>query len=91
MFLKKSLWFKFFLKKIDDFYKKTSMKWISYQISTSYDKLYLINSGISGRERERERERGERNEFFVISVKYKEISWRVRKRKKRKVTSRSTK
>ena len=40
--------------------KKTSMKWISYQISTSYNELYLINSGISGREREKERER-ERN------------------------------
>ena len=24
------------------------MKWISYQISTSYNELYLINSGISG-------------------------------------------
>ena len=35
----------------------TSMKWISYQISTSYNELYLINSGISGRERERERKR----------------------------------
>ena len=32
---------------------QTSMKWISYQISTSYNKLYLFNSGISGRERER--------------------------------------
>ena len=31
---------------------KTSMKWISYQISTSCNELYLINSGISGRERE---------------------------------------
>ena len=39
-------------------------------------------------DREREREK-----FCVINVKYKEISWRVRKkrrRKKRKVTSRST-
>ena len=36
-------------------------------------------------EREREREK-----FCVINVKYKEISWRVRK-EKRKVTSRSTK
>ena len=35
--------------------RKTSMKWISYQISTSNNELYLINSGISGRERERER------------------------------------
>ena len=35
--------------------KRTSMKWISYQISTSYNELYLINSGISGREKERER------------------------------------
>ena len=41
-------------------------------------------------ERERERER-ERDKFCVINVKYKEISWRVRRRKKRrkKVTSRS--
>ena len=41
----------------------------------------------------RERERGrEGDKFCVINVKYKEISWRVRKRrkKKRKVTSRST-
>ena len=41
---------------------------------------------------ERERER-ERDEFCIINVKYKEISWRVRKeekKKKRKVTSRST-
>ena len=30
------------------------------------------------------------NIFCVINVKYKEISWRVRKKKKRKVTSRST-
>ena len=55
--------------------------------------LYLINSGISGREREKEREkeRGKRDKFCVINVKYKEISWRVRKkRRKRKVTSRST-
>ena len=51
--------------------------------------LYLINSGISGRERERER--GKRDKFCVINVKYKEISWRVRKEEeKRKVTSRST-
>ena len=36
--------------------------------------------------REREREK-----FCVINVKYKEISWRVRKKKRRKkVTSRST-
>ena len=39
-------------------------------------------------ERERERE-GKRDNFCVINVKYKEISWRVRK-KRRKVTSRST-
>ena len=40
------------------------------------------------REREREREKF----FCVINVKYKEISWRVRKEEeeKRKVTSRST-
>ena len=36
---------------------QTSMKWISYQISMSYNKLYLFNSGISGSDRERERER----------------------------------
>ena len=36
-------------------------------------------------------ERVEREKFCVINVKYKEISWRVRKKKKkRKVTSRST-
>ena len=34
------------------------------------------------RDRERERER-ERDEFCVINVKYKEISWRVRKKKKK--------
>ena len=58
------------------------MKWISYQISTSYNELYLINSGISGRKREREREKDrekdrekerekerEREKFFVINVK----------------------
>ena len=69
--------------------EKTSMKWISYQISTSYNELYLINSGISGRERERERER---EKFYVINVKYKEISWRVRGggEERKKVTSRST-
>ena len=49
----------------------------------SYNELYLINSGISGRERERERER-ERDEFCVINVKYKEISWRVRKKEEKK-------
>ena len=43
------------------------------------DELYLINSGISGRERERERD-----EFCVINVKYKEISWRVRRKRKEK-------
>ena len=35
------------------------------------------------RERERERER-ERDEFCIINVKYKEISWRVRKEEKKK-------
>ena len=36
-------------------------------------------------------ERVEREKFCVINVKYKEISWRVRKRRRRKkVTSRST-
>ena len=35
------------------------------------------------RKRERERER-ERDEFCVIDVKYKEISWRVRRRKEEK-------
>ena len=43
---------------------------------TSYNELYLINSGISGREREREK-------FCVMNVKYKEISWRVRRRRRR--------
>ena len=38
---------------------------------------------------EREKRKREREKFCVIDVKYKEISWRVR-RKKRKVTSRST-
>ena len=33
----------------------------------------------------------ERDKFYVINVKYKEISWRVREEKRRKkVTSRST-
>ena len=33
----------------------------------------------------------EREKFYVINVKYKEISWRVRRKKNRKkVTSRST-
>ena len=45
--------------------------------------IYSIE-GISRKEREREK-------FCVINVKYKEISWRVRKKKRRKkVTSRST-
>ena len=39
----------------------------------SYNKLYLINSVISGRERERKKER-EREKFCVVNVKYKEIS-----------------
>ena len=39
-----------------------------------------------GESKEREREK-----FYVINVKYKEISWRVREEKRRKkVTSRST-
>ena len=42
--------------------KQTSMKWISYQISTSYNELYLINSGISRREREREKDREKERE-----------------------------
>ena len=59
----------------------------------SYNELYLINSGISGRERDKEkerqregeRERGrERDEFCVINVKHKEISWRVKKKKEEK-------
>ena len=33
-------------------------------------------------ERERERERGKRDNFCVINVKYKEISWRVRRRRR---------
>ena len=37
--------------------------------------LYLINSRISGRERERYK-------FCAINVKYKEISWRIRKKEK---------
>ena len=39
-----------------------------------------------------ERKERERDNFCVINVKYKEISWRVRKEKKKwkKVTSRST-
>ena len=43
--------------------------------------LYLINSGISGRERERERER---DEFCVIDVKYKEIFMEGQKKKEEK-------
>ena len=38
---------------------------------------------------EQKKER-EREKFCVINVKYKEISWRVRKRRRKKVTSRST-
>ena len=34
--------------------------------------------------RERERERGKRDKFCVINVKYKKISWRVRRKKKEK-------
>ena len=34
--------------------------------------------------RERERERGKRDNFCVINVKYKEISWRVRGRRRRR-------
>ena len=46
----------------------------------SYNELYLFNSEfLEGKERERD-------EFCVINVKYKEISWRVRKEEKRKVT-----
>ena len=43
------------------------------------------------RERERKKER-EREKFYVINVKYKEISWRVREERgeRKKVTSRST-
>ena len=36
-----------------------------------------------GKSRERERER-EREKFCVINVKYKEISWRVRREGRRK-------
>ena len=32
----------------------------------------------------KERERGKRDNFCVINVKYKEISWRVRKKKEKK-------
>ena len=47
--------------------------------------LYLINSGISGREREGEKERErEREKFCVINVKYKEISWRVRRKEEKR-------
>ena len=48
--------------------------------------LYLFNRG---KERDRERILNF-NIFCVINVKYKEISWRVRKRRRKKVTSRST-
>ena len=42
-------------------------------------------------EKERERVRvRERENFCVINVKYKKISWRVRRKERRKVTSRST-
>ena len=51
-------------------FKKTSMKWISYQISTSYNELYLFNSGISGggRERKRERERERKREINTHTI-----------------------
>ena len=53
--------------------------------------LFFFQTREKAREKARERKR-EREKFCVINVKYKEISWRVRKRrrKKRKVTSRST-
>ena len=61
-------------KNIFGFLIPTSMKWISYQISMSYNELYLINFGISGRERERERERETCIEFIweVVREKYYE-------------------
>ena len=34
--------------------------------------------------KESERERGKRDNFCVINVKYMEISWRERRRRKRK-------
>ena len=37
-----------------------------------------------------ERVERERDKFCVINVKCKEISWRVRKKRRKKVTSRST-
>ena len=48
------------------------MKWISYQISTSYNKLYLINSGISGRERDREKDREKEREKAREKVRERE-------------------
>ena len=51
----------------------------------SYNELYLPNQFRNFWKGKRERD-----EFCVINVKYKEISWRVRKEEKRNVTSRST-
>ena len=39
---------------------------------------------------ERVKRERERDKFCVINVKYKKISWRVRRKKRKKVTSRST-
>ena len=47
----------------------------------------MVLDRLSGRMEERERER---DEFCIINVKYKVISWRVRKEEEKKVTSRST-
>ena len=62
------------------------MKRISYQVSTSYNELYLFNRGNF---QNGKRERGKSDNFCVINVKYKEISWRVRKEEKDKEEEKS--
>ena len=47
---------------LSNFFHKTNTKRISYQISTSYNELYLFNSGISGWERDREKDREKERE-----------------------------
>ena len=48
---------------------KTSMKWISYQISTSYNELYLFNRGNFWKgKKERERERESERKNFEINL-----------------------
>ena len=71
----------------------TSMKRISYQISTSYNELYLFNSGISGggRERKRERERKRKREKAREKVREKVREKRKGKRERKRERKRKRK